>query len=284
MQNTIQDSQPELPSFAPKIPNELKMEMKQVDPGLAQRTLDESPHNRKRSKATVEKYAQQMTDGRWWATGDPIKLNGNQLLDGGHRLAAIVLSGVTLPLIWVTGVHPKANRMMDQGKPRTLEQQLELEGRLAPKQLAQAINWLIGYAKGRGLGVTRQFVVGDRYDLLAEHGQLEQVAVEYTQRVPGKGFLNQGMYACLHYLFQQHSPEETKVFMRQVLGGENLQSGDPAYTYREGVTRIATDDNTQRTAALKIKCANALITAWNKFRAKEQWPKFKLIDTTPEIT
>ena len=39
---------------------------------------------------------------------------------------------------------------MDIGKPRTLDQMLELEGHHAPKQLAEAINWLIGYEEVNG--------------------------------------------------------------------------------------------------------------------------------------
>jgi hypothetical protein len=112
---------------------------------------------------------------------------------------------------------------------------------------------------------------------------LETIAKDYNKKVPGKGLLNQGMYACLDYLFRQKSDEDAAVFMEQVISGENLSAGDPAYTYREYVMRIVADDDLEKTAELKARCANSLIFAWNKFRAKETWPKFKLIDATPEI-
>jgi hypothetical protein len=283
MSENTQSSQSDLPGFAPKVSSELKVEIKDVDPELAQKILNESPHNRKRSKTTVDRYALEMSEGRWWENGVPIIMNGNQLLDGGHRLAAILQSGVTLRMIFVYGIDLRANRTMDIGKLRSLAQMLELEGKTAPVQLSQAINWLIGYVKRSRLGDNRQFTVLDKFDLLYEHPKLEDVAMRYDKLVPGKSLLNQGMYACAHYLFQQRAPEETILFMEQVITGENLKNGDPAHTYREGVMRVAADDNAKRTAALRAKCANALVFAWNKFRAKEQWPKFKLIDATPEI-
>lgn len=172
---------------------------------------------------------------------------------------------------------------MDIGKPRTLDQMLELEGRHAPKELAEAISWLIGYVKGSRLGASRDFTILDKFDLFSKHPELEAVAVQYTVRVPGKGLLNRGLYACAHYLFKQKSPEDAAAFMQQVIGGERLEKGDPAYTYREGVTHIMEDDDLRRTQAVKAKCANSLVFAWNKFRAKESWPKFKLIDSTPDI-
>ena len=224
-----------------------------------------------------------MEQHRWWSNGQPIIVNGGKLLNGAHRCHAVIKSGVTLPFVVVEGVDPKANRTMDIGKPRTLDQMLELEGFHAPRQLAESISWLIGYVKGPRLGATRVFTVADKFDLFAEHPGLEAVAMQYTVRVPGKGLLNQGMYACLHYLFQQKSPEDTVMFMQQVVTGENLQKGDPAYTYREGVTHLLIDDELKKTAVLKAKCANALVFAWNKFRAKESWAKFKPVEVTPEI-
>lgn len=57
--------------------------------------------NRRLSRHTVEKYAEDMSSGRWGRTNtNPIGVmvddNGRivSLLDGQHRLAAVVMSGV----------------------------------------------------------------------------------------------------------------------------------------------------------------------------------------------
>lgn len=279
--------QPHPPSEAPPgSESQLKVSVRLIGPSEAQELIDASPFNRKVGSVTVTKYATEMEARKWWENGQPIILtNGGdrKMLNGAHRCHAIVKSGVTLPFVVVEGVNPHANRTMDIGKPRTLEQMLELESHHAPKQLAEAIGWLIGYARGQRLGMGRGFTVLDKFDLFELHPELESIAMEYTLRVPGKGFLPQGMYACVHYLLRQKSPEDAVVFMHQVIGGENLQKGDPAYTYREGVTHLMEVEGFRKTAILKAKCANSLVFAWNRFRAKESWPKFKLIESTPEI-
>src|SRR4029077_18050794 len=279
-----------VPSHAPHESGQLKVSIRYIGPTEAQELIDGSPFNRKVTKATVKKYAADMSAGRWWNNGQPIittKGNGDgedaKLLNGAHRCDAIIKSGVTLPFVVVEGVDPRANRTMDIGKPRTLDQMLDLEGHHAPKQLAGAISWLIGYVKGSRLGLSRTFTVLDKFDLFAEHPELESVAMQYTLSVPGKAILSQGMYACLHYLFRQKSEEDAAVFMRQVVSGENLQKGDPALTYREGVTHLAAEDDPQKTAEVQRKCANALVVAWNLFRSQQSWSKFKLTNVTPEI-
>jgi hypothetical protein len=284
MVSPFDDDSSELPGFTEySDSSKLKVSVRNIGPAEAQELINGSDFNRKVTKATVKKYADQMVNKRWWENGQPIIINGKKLLNGAHRCHAIVISGVTLPFVVVEGVDPKANRTMDIGKPRTLDQMLELEGKQAPKQLAEALTWLIGYVKGARLGDSRKFTVLDKFDLLFEHKGLQACANKYTLRVPGKSLLNQGLYACVHYLFAQKSPEDAEVFMNQVIGGENLQKGDPAYSYREGVGNLIADDDLKKTEALKARCANSLIYAWNKFRSKEQWPKFKLIDATPDI-
>lgn len=278
------EDHPDLPGFVPKDLNlKLTASVRVIGPAEAQQLIDGSDFNRKVTKTTVAKYANDMLNGRWWENGQPLILNGKKLLNGAHRCHAIVLSGVTLPFVVVEGVHPRANRTMDIGKARTLDQMLELEGHHAPKELAQAISWLIGYLHGRHLGDARKFTVLDKFDLFAEHLNLETIAMQYTLRVPGKGLLDQGMYACCHYLFAQRSSEDAVTFMSQVITGENLQKGDPAYTYREGVQNLALESDLKRTQLVKRKCANALVFAWNKYRSKESWTKFKLIESCPDI-
>lgn len=280
------DPDDHVPSHAPHGQSQLKVSVRYIGPTEAQELIDGSPFNRKVTKATVSKYAADMSAGRWWENGQPfITTNGdeNKLLNGANRCHAIIKSGVTLPIVVVEGVDPRANRTMDIGKPRTLAQMLELEGHHAPTQLADALGWLIGYEKGPRLGAARVYTVLDKFDLFAEHPELESVAMGYTVRVPGKGLLSQGMYACLHYLFRRISPEDAAVFMIQVISGENLKKGDPAFTYREGVNHLAAEDDLKKTNDLKRKCANALVVAWNLFRSNQPWAKFKPTDVTPEI-
>lgn len=54
---------------------------------------------------TVEWQAQQMTEGKWCLTADPISITeSGHLLNGRHRLLAIIRSGVTIRAVVERGV------------------------------------------------------------------------------------------------------------------------------------------------------------------------------------
>lgn len=74
-----------------------------INPATAQRILSTSPGNRTLSRASVESYARDMRAGNWKLTHQGILLGkGGMLIDGHHRLTALVAANVTLPFVVVT--------------------------------------------------------------------------------------------------------------------------------------------------------------------------------------
>ncbi|MGH3601565.1 MAG: hypothetical protein ACRDQH_15040 [Pseudonocardiaceae bacterium] len=100
-----------------------------VDPDTAAQWLTRNRSNRGIRRSQVNKYAGDMTAGRWCLTGAPVQfaLDG-RLLDGQHRLMAIVQSGVAVPLYVVRGLPVEAQGYMDTGAKRTVADQLKLSG------------------------------------------------------------------------------------------------------------------------------------------------------------
>lgn len=100
-----------------------------VDPATAARWLDRNGANRNVRPVIVNKYATDMAAGLWCLTGAPIQFDANgTLLDGQHRLAAIVKSGVTVPMFVVEGLPVEAQPYMDIGAKRTVADQLGIAG------------------------------------------------------------------------------------------------------------------------------------------------------------
>ena len=84
-------------------------------------------HNRAISKHRVDEMAHDMKAGKWrGVASDPIKFDrdGN-LLNGQHRLSAIISSGETVEQYIVTGLDAGDYRYMDTGQSRTVGQLLE---------------------------------------------------------------------------------------------------------------------------------------------------------------
>jgi hypothetical protein len=84
----------------------MKITMETITPEIASEYLAlNHAGNRKISKATVKKYAEDMSSGRFQTTHQGIAFNQNgELVDGQHRLSAIVASGVSLLMVVAHGV------------------------------------------------------------------------------------------------------------------------------------------------------------------------------------
>ncbi len=113
------------------IKKSITTEMVKIDPETAQSWLDEhNTHNRKLREAHVLTMARDMNKGRWSFNGAPIVFcEDGRLLDGQHRLAAIVKSKSAIPFIVLRGVSEDAQHTMDTGARRTAADAWELAGR-----------------------------------------------------------------------------------------------------------------------------------------------------------
>lgn len=75
--------------------------------------------NRRIRLSLVDKYARDMTNGKWVTTGDPISFDWeNVLLEGQHRLSAVVKSGMTIEFTIVRGLDPKSRMVHGIGAAR----------------------------------------------------------------------------------------------------------------------------------------------------------------------
>lgn len=98
-----------------------------ITPELAESWLERNDRNRKISPPTVDRYARDMVTGHWPFTGDPIRFSdGGLLLDGQHRLAAIVRTEIACTLLVITGLHVDTQTFMDAGRKRHASDTLAL--------------------------------------------------------------------------------------------------------------------------------------------------------------
>lgn len=100
-----------------------------ITPDKAAQLLENNTHNRKVSTLNVRKYATAMTQGKWHANGDPIRIDKDgRLLDGQHRLQAIIQSGIEQTMVLITNLDPECFTTIDTGRLRNLSDILSIEG------------------------------------------------------------------------------------------------------------------------------------------------------------
>ena len=86
-------------------------------------------NNRKVSQKHVDRLARDMTEGKWVLTHSGIAFGPDgTLLDGQHRLWAIVESGVSVAMFVWRNVEPEAMMTIDCGKTRSMADILNIAG------------------------------------------------------------------------------------------------------------------------------------------------------------
>jgi hypothetical protein len=104
-----------------------KIGIQTVTPAMASKWLEKNTHNRNMDKARVKNYAADMTRGAWTVGTDAIGIcDDGTLLNGQHRLSAVVMSGCSVPMLVMSGLARETQTAMDIGQPRRIEAVLGL--------------------------------------------------------------------------------------------------------------------------------------------------------------
>ena len=95
------------------------MDKVSITPAIAQEMLTHNTNNRPLNKFTLSKYKQLMLDGKWGITPDAIAFDvDGVLLNGQHRLHAVVLSNTTQEFYVIKGLPKSSFSITDEGRKR----------------------------------------------------------------------------------------------------------------------------------------------------------------------
>lgn len=238
----------------------MKAELKTITPAIAMDLLEKNYGNRSLNKDHVERLAKEIKEGRWKINGDMIRIgNSGRILDGQHRLNAVIKSGRTIQTWMMEGLDDDIFDTIDVGKKRSGGDTLASLGEEHPFRLAAALALVDKYMTGRVLSYT-----------LYSNGEIKELAEKYplvrdaiVSKTNGKGILPPAVIDACNYLFSQKDPKAASEFIDRVLKGHGLEEWDPAYILRERLVM-----NTVSKSKLKRGYIFALcIKAWNAYRS-----------------
>lgn len=238
----------------------MKAEVVTITPELAQRLLDANPRNRAVKNNNLKRVVSDMKTGAWKVNGDTIRVDTDgYLLDGQHRLLAVVASGVSYEGILVTGLAPEVFDTIDQGVKRTPGDILTTHGVKNASAVGSALPLVAEYLSGG-----RDFeTAATRYrsrlrQLYDEHSG---VSDSFRAATMIGTLAPQRIVVALHYLFSMVSPSKADDFFKAVSTGENMTAGDPPLVLRNRLV-----DNLGAKAKLQRWYIMALfIKAWNAY-------------------
>ena len=102
----------------------------EVTPGMAATWLAMANRaNRRKKMQHISRMARDIATGRWLQTADLIRFDWNgKLIDGQHRLEAIIRTGKNLTLLVVTELDPEVQKVLDANAIRSARDTLTFAG------------------------------------------------------------------------------------------------------------------------------------------------------------
>ena len=103
---------------------------KLITPSYAKQLLESNTKNRSVNEIIVNRYAKDIMEGNWKEdTGEAIKISKtNVVLDGQHRLYAIVKANTSAYLHIITDLDDSVFDVLDTGKPRSAVDVFKIQG------------------------------------------------------------------------------------------------------------------------------------------------------------
>src|SRR5256886_7406099 len=206
-----------------------------ITPKKAAEYRQRNTANRPLSARTVREFAAAMRRGEWRVTHQGIAFDTEgALVDGQHRLAAIVEAEVPVKITVFTEVPDGAFDVLDTGKRRNAADVLAIEGEKSAVMLAAMVRTVWLYENrpelnwsGGDAGVTNHQIVAT----LEQHPKLRDFITVGEQIAAATGMIKSAAGAA-SYLVTQASRRDLSPWFDGIIEGTGLVKGDPRLLFR----------------------------------------------------
>lgn len=230
--------------------------------------------------------------GNWVeGTGSMVSFAKNgELVDGQHRLGAIVRSKTPLRLSFKFGISEDAKRVIDTGRKRTFADFITMtEGHDAKYKTERASVTRLVYGflhdQHHPHGYTNNIVKPTQSDLYTIAEEFHEDIADAVQKALGPGHVQKvtvGSYAAFVYLLAAASDygDYAQEFMGHLSTGANMEANNPIMVARN---RLLTRDE-YRSAKNKDRTIGLLVKTWNLWiRDKTVSAKMHSPDEVPKV-
>lgn len=267
----------------------LNITVERITPAAARAYLEPNRDNRKVRQERVERYAREMVKGHWMMAGDPIRFSDTgRLIDGQHRLLAIVAANKPMEMVVMRGTADETFRVLDSGLQRSNGDSLGIGVTNALNKAATVrVLWVLEVGGDprdqRDLAVVDRLDIGDYYNT---HASSVDAAVKTAANMrPVFRSVNQTAWGALAVLGWRDNAAVFNDFNDKIRSGANLGAGDPRLALRNWMSNERTLRNAGEHLALYIKTWNAWVLGESRqlasIRPDEPFPAFVSTSTHP---
>ena len=256
-----------------------------ISPASAQKLLEAGHKNRPLNEARAEFIGRSIRDGRYVENGESIVLDDNErILDGQHRMRAVVLGGKTAVfyIVHIKGPSQAIFDSMDCGKTRSHGDRLALEGVKNSAMAAAITRLIITYERGvapSSLNTAARLSTQEIYARYRKDADgisdAIHLVVKHQRDLRQRCQMSVAGFAMFFALKQ--APEKAAAFFAGVCTGENLALSSPAMALRNRLLQ-----NAASKSKLPAREMQALwVIAWNYYRDERPTKIIKWDERSP---
>lgn len=270
------------------LPSQDALQIVTVTPEMAVQILERNELNRPLNDQHVHRIARQITEGKWKFNGDTIKVaSDHSVVDGQHRLWAIIEAKQAVDTIIVTGIERDAFATIDTlRKPRSGADVIALAGTLKYRNMiAAALGWLIRYQRGVLQTYNQPQNKVENSDIEAAFKEHPGIVRAVERCMPLRGLANPGIVAFAYYVALDRNGLLAEKLVDTLIDPAGVSISDPLFRLRSYFT---SDHHKRKEAvmsiALMFKALNAAragrkisALSWkNQGRNPEAFPKLEV--------
>jgi hypothetical protein len=231
-----------------------------ITPEIAKALLERVKNNRPLKEPNIARLVQAMKSGAFKFNGDAIRISkAGYVMDGQHRLHAIIRSGITCECLFVNSLDQDVFATMDIGAKRTASDTLAVEGEVNTRNLAAALAMVESYMRGNTASGKNYYSNCEIRTLLDKYPDLR---ASIPLAIKAKKLICPAVLVSCHYICSRLDADTAGEMIKALLHGRNLNENDPIYVLRERLI-----ENMHAKAKLSSWYVFALvIKAWNAKR------------------
>jgi hypothetical protein len=212
----------------------MKFREMNVTPKLAAKWLEKNASNRSLSSQRVDSYQRDMDAGRWYLNPHGIVFNAKgDLLDGQHRLSAIVQHDKPVRMVVASGANHDIRKYIDRLRARTVADALKMDGESAYVQKASITRWLSvldGHLSPRDVQTTTDSVAAlERY----------KAEFKWFETLQQKNRFNRCPYLAAVMWARPIDPVAIERFHLEVQGGAGIAEGSASLALRSNFIALS---------------------------------------------
>jgi len=231
-----------------------------ITPEIAEYFLSLNKNNRPLNVRHVESLVSAISRGEWVFNGDAIRITkSHNLIDGQHRLAAIVKSGVPIQMLVIRGLDETAFLTIDCGKTRSSSDSLNVIGYKNSTTTASVCRLYGNYKKTGNPYAGLRITAHEMVDIISQHENIIESG-SFGANNSSKNIIPSSVLGFSHFVFGEYNEVFRDEFFSMLEIGGGYANNSTIL-----LKKILTNNLSQRTKMQSAEKCAFVFMAFNKF-------------------